>query len=148
MRQKTTLTASIALAAVGILVAEDVDISKLPPSAGKKEIDFVRDVKPLFEQSCFGCHGAKPRAKSKYFMNKRDTAIQGGSSKEAAILVGKSAKSPLVHYIAGLVEEMEMPPLDKREKYPQLSREQIAIIRTWIDQGAQWSDGVQLALPD
>ncbi|MCS1407196.1 MAG: hypothetical protein M2R45_00353 [Verrucomicrobia subdivision 3 bacterium] len=137
--------ALISLSAAGAVLADNVDIAKLP-AAADKEVDFVKDIKPLFEQSCFSCHGSKPRAKSKYFMNQRDTAIEGGSSKEAAIVVGKSANSPLVHFIADLVEELEMPPLDKRDKYPQLTDEQVALVRAWIDQGAKWPDGVELSL--
>ena len=37
-----------------------------------------------------------------------------------------------MHYIAGLVEDMEMPP---EGKAPALSRDEIALVRGWIDQG-------------
>ena len=148
MKRKTFAITFICLVSASALLAEDVDTSKLPPVNTKQEVDFVRDIKPLFEKSCFGCHGAKPRAKSKYFMNTRQTAIEGGSSKEAAIVVGKSDQSPLVHFIADLIEEMEMPPLDNRDKYPKITKEQIALIRAWIDQGAKWPDDVKLALPE
>ena len=148
MKRKTFAITFICIASAIALSAEDVDTSKLPPVNTKQEVDFVRDIKPLFEKSCFGCHGAKPRAKSKYFMNARQTAIEGGSSKEAAIVVGKSDQSPLVHFIADLVEEMEMPPLDNRDKYPKITKEQIALIRAWIDQGAKWPENLKLALPE
>ncbi len=148
MYQKTMLGALVgALVISGSLAAEDVDVSKLPASADK-EVDFVKEIKPLFEKSCFGCHGSKPRAKSKYFMNTRDVTLKGGSSKEAAVIAGKSAESPLVHFIADLVEELEMPPVSKREKYPQFTKEQISLVRAWIDQGAKWPDGVKLAMPN
>ena len=148
MKRKTLAITIICLASASALLAEDVDTSKLPLVNTKQEVDFVRDIKPLFEKSCFGCHGAKPRAKSKYFMNTRQTAIEGGSSKEAAIVVGKSDQSPLVHFLADLVEEMEMPPLDNRDKYPKITKEQIVLIRAWINQGAKWPDDVKLALPE
>lgn len=148
MKRKTLTITIICLVSASALSAEDVDTSKLPPVNTKQEVDFVRDIKPLFEKSCFGCHGAKPRAKSKYFMNARPTALEGGSSKEAAIVVGKSDQSPLVHFIADLVEEMEMPPLDNRDKYPKITKEQISLIRAWIDQGAKWPDDVKLTLPE
>ena len=148
MKRKTFALTFLCLASASAVLAEDVDTSKLPPVNAKREVDFIRDIKPLFEKSCFGCHGAKPRAKSKYFMNTRQTAIEGGSSKEAAIIVGKSGQSPLVHFIAGIVEEMEMPPIDNRDKYPEITKEQIAIIRAWIDQGAKWPDDAKLSLPE
>lgn len=140
-------TKTFALISLVIAVsAEEIDLSKLPPSAERK-VDFIKEIKPLFEQSCFGCHGAKPRAKSKYFMNHREGTIQGGSSKEAAIVVGKSAESPLVHFVSDLIEDLEMPPIDKRDKYPMLTKKQIGLIRAWIDQGASWPKNVELTLP-
>ncbi len=125
--------------------AEEPDLSKLPDPI-ERTIDFARDVKPILEKSCFGCHGAKPRAKSKYFMNKRQTTIDGGSSKEAAIVVGNSAKSPFIHFSADLIKEMEMPPIDNRKKYPKIKKTQISLLRAWIDQGAKWPDDVELSL--
>ena len=77
-------------------------------------------------------------------MNNREKTIAGGSSDEKAIIVGKSDKSPFVHYISDLVEEMEMPPVDKRDKYAKLTKEQIGLVRAWIDQGAKWPEGVEL----
>lgn len=136
--QKNSSTLSLAtglLLAVGANAA-DPDVSKLPPPAAKTGVTYDKDIKPLFEASCLKCHsGDKPKAK--YSMESLDALIKGGSSKEASVVAGKSDKSPLVWYIADLVEEMEMPPLDKRDKYPQLTKEQIALVRAWIDQGAK-----------
>lgn len=115
------------------------DPKKLPPAA-KKTVDFAKDIKPLLTKSCTSCHteqdGKKP--KGKYSMDSREKTIQGGSSGDAAIIPGNSAKSPMVHNMADLVKEEEMPPLDKRDKYPPLTKEQIGLIRAWIDQGAKW----------
>jgi hypothetical protein len=70
-------------------------------------------------------------------MESKEAVMKGGTSDEAAVVAGQSAKSPLVHYAAGLVEEMEMPPTDKRDKYPVWTNEQIGLVRAWIDQGAK-----------
>ena len=116
--------------------AADVDVSKLPPAAAKTGVTFAKDIKPLFETSCLKClSGEKP--KSKYSMETLESLIKGGSSKDAAIIPGKSDKSPLVWNIADLITDSEMPPLDKREKYPALTKEQIGLVRAWIDQGAK-----------
>lgn len=104
------------------------DASKLPPAA-KKTVDFDKDIKPLFEKSCVKCHsGEKP--KGKYSMETKE-----GILKEA--VKGDSAKSELVHLMADLVADSEMPPLDKRDKFPALTKEQIGLVRAWIDQGAK-----------
>ena len=34
-----------------------LDISKLPPPADKKGVTYAKDIRPLFEASCFRCHG-------------------------------------------------------------------------------------------
>jgi hypothetical protein len=127
--------ASLALAAT-LAHAGDPDISKLPPAAAKTGVTYDKDIKPLLESSCVKCHSGD-RPKSKYSMESLDALIKGGSSKEAAVVAGKSDKSPMVWYVADLVEELEMPPLDKRDKYPALTKDQVALIRAWIDQGAK-----------
>jgi hypothetical protein len=112
------------------------DISKLPPPASKKDLTYDKDIKPLLETACLKCHGPE-KPKSKYRVDSREAILKGGDSEEAAIVPGKSDQSPLIHYVADLVEDMEMPPTDKRDKYPPLTKEQIGILRAWIDQGAK-----------
>jgi len=112
------------------------DISKLPPAASKKDLTYDKDIKPLLENSCLKCHGPE-KPKSKYGVDSREALIKGGESEEAAVVPGKSDQSPIVHYVADLVEDMEMPPTDKRDKYPPMTKEQIGILRAWIDQGAK-----------
>lgn len=117
-------------------LAELGDPAKLPPASTKTGLTYEKDIKPLIEASCLKCHSA-PRPKSKYSMESLATLIKGGSSDEVAVIPGKSDKSPLVHYVADLVVDLEMPPVDKREDYPKLTNEQIGLIRAWIDQGAK-----------
>ena len=116
--------------------AADVDVSKLPAPAAKQGVTYEKDIKPILEKSCVKCHSGD-RPKSKYRMESLEGVIKGGSSEEAAIIAGKSDKSPLVWYVSDAVEEMEMPPLDNRDKYEPLTTEQVSLIRAWIDQGAK-----------
>jgi hypothetical protein len=82
------------------------------------------------------CHGPE-KPKSKYRVDSREAFVKGGDSEEASVIPGKSEKSPVVLYVADLVEDMEMPPTDKRDKYPKMTNEQIGLLRAWIDQGAK-----------
>lgn len=108
-----------------------VDVSKLPPAA-KKEVTFTKDIKPIFEKACFKCHGEeKPKAKLRVDSVE---AIKKGSENGKVIEVGNSAKSSLVHTVAGLIEDMLMPPEGKADP---LTPEQIGMVRAWIDQGAK-----------
>jgi len=113
-----------------------VDVSKLPPPSDKKGLTYDKDIKPMLENSCLKCHGPE-KPKSKYRVDSREAIIKGGESGEAAIIAGKSDKSPLIHFVADLIEDYEMPPVDKRDKYPAMTKDQIGILRAWIDQGAK-----------
>ena len=112
------------------------DAAKLPPAATTGGVTYDKDIKPILEKSCVKCHsGDKP--KSKYKIDTLPSAIKGGESGDPAVIPGNSAKSPMIAYVSDLVEDMEMPPTDKREKYPQLTKDQIGLLRAWIDQGAK-----------
>ena len=111
------------------------DVTKLPPAA-TKTVSWEKDLKPVLDASCGKCHGAE-KPKAKYRVDTKDNFVKGGESDEKAVVAGKSADSVVVHYVADLVEDMEMPPKDKRDKYPALTKDQIALLRAWIDQGAK-----------
>ena len=123
---------SAALCLITQLHAADVDLTKLPPPVDRP-IDFKTDIKPIFEASCLRCHGTE-KPKSKFSLATRESALKGGEN-GVAILPRDSARSPLIHYVAGLVEDMQMPPPGKADP---LTREQIAFLRAWIDQGVVW----------
>lgn len=137
---QTLVLSALTALAVSLLTAaaadKKVDVSKLPPPSDKQGLTFDKDIKPMLESSCLKCHGAE-KPKSKYRVDSREALIKGGESEEASIVPGKSDKSPIVWYVADLIEDMEMPPVDKREKYPALKKDQIGLLRAWIDQGAK-----------
>jgi len=113
--------------------AVEIDPGKLPPPAGQK-IDFTRDIKPILEQSCLKCHGPE-KPKSKFRLDNRAAALKGGENSREDIVPGQSAKSPLIHYVAGMDEDMMMPPPGKGQR---LADAQIGLLRAWIDQGVAW----------
>jgi mono/diheme cytochrome c family protein len=122
---------------------------KRPPARtprGDRKVDFARQIKPILERSCVGCHGGeKPRGL--FRVDGRDAILRGGASGEAAILPGRSEESPLVAYVSGKVPDEEMPPKARRERFPALRMDEVALLRAWIDQGAEWPEGVSLASP-
>jgi ankyrin repeat protein len=115
-------------------------------SKNEQQIDFARQIKPLLERSCVGCHsGERPRG---FFrIDCRDTILKGGASGEAAIVPGHSEDSPLVDYISGCVPDSEMPPKAQWKRFPALKKDDVALFRAWIDQGAEWPKDVLLSSP-
>jgi hypothetical protein len=73
----------------------------------------------------------------------RDTLLKGGRSGEPAITPGAADESLLLKYVSGKIEDLEMPPLDRREKYPALSSAEIDLFRAWINAGAPLGAGEQ-----
>jgi mono/diheme cytochrome c family protein len=122
----------IALGGEGLPAAE-VALSKLPEAASRP-VDFSQEIKPLFEKHCVKCHGAE-KQKGGLRLDLKEPALRGGDNFAPNIRPGKSAESPLVHFVAGLDREMQMPPKDDA-----LTSDEIALLRTWIDQGAAWPD--------
>src|SRR5215471_15129357 len=109
-----------------------VDVSKLPPAVAR-EVDFAKEIRPVLERSCLKCHGPE-KAKGKLLLDTREHALKGGEN-GPDIILGDSAKSSLVHFTARLVEDSEMPPVGKGEP---LAKEEVGVLRAWIDQGAKW----------
>lgn len=115
-----------------------VDVSKLPPAASQN-VDFAKDIKPILETSCLKCHGAE-KPKGDLRLDTRENALKGGVN-GAVFTPGDSTNSPLIHLVARLVEDSEMPPAGKGEP---LTAQQVGLLRAWIDHGAPWPNGVVL----
>src|SRR5688572_24991825 len=112
-------------------MAAEIDLSKLPPPV-TRPVDFAKDVRPIFAESCYSCHGPKRQEAGLRFDIKAD-ALKG-SENGPVIVPGKSAESLVIHAVSRL-GELKMP-----KKGEPLSTEQVGILRAWIDQGAQWPE--------
>ncbi len=104
------------------------------PKASTRDVDFEEHILPMLENSCLDCHSSSAPA-GKYALDSRESLIAGGFSGPSVVVPGNSAESLLVHHVAGLIEDVEMPPLARRDEYEPLSTEQIGLLRAWIDQG-------------
>ena len=100
-------------------------------AAKAQAVDFVRDVRPIFEQACNQCHGPK-KAMGQLRLDERGPALKGGIS-GPVIIPGKGQESRLVQRLLGLGGEARMPLGGQP-----LTEAQINLIRAWIDQGADW----------
>ena len=123
---------------IDALKAQMASLATKLPSAANKTVSYKKDIKPLFEKSCVNCHGPKKRPKGKFRIDTSELALQGGAA-GVAIIPGKSDKSPLTYYISYQVVDYEMPPEGKKD-YPKLNKEQIGLVRAWIDQGAKYDN--------
>jgi hypothetical protein len=95
------------------------------------EVDYVREVKPIFSARCFACHGAV-RQKAGLRLDALPL-IHKGSKYNPVIVPGKSDESLLIDAVLGKDHE-RMPPKEEGEA---LTAKEIATLRAWIDQGAK-----------
>ncbi len=104
------------------------------------DVDFVRDVRPIFATHCVSCHGATDQQAGLRF-DFRDGFMRGGDS-GPIIVTGDSAASALIARLIAEDEDERMPPPYEEDVQP-LSEAQIDTLRRWIDQGAAWPDDVR-----
>jgi mono/diheme cytochrome c family protein len=123
---------------VGLVVAGLIAwVATMPsqPDSKPKAVDFNRDIRPIFSDNCFACHG--PDEKQRMVNLRLDTkegafADRGGYQ---VIVPEKSAESRLYQRISSKDAGTRMPPANFERT---LTEKQIELIRQWIDEGASW----------
>ena len=105
-----------------------------------QKVEFVADVQPILELNCVSCH-REGHADGDLQLDIREKAFAGGKAGKA-IIPGRSSLSSLYTFTI-LPEDHDdlMPPAKKDGP---MSSDKSDILRFWIDQGAQWPDGVEL----
>ena len=123
---------------LGLLVIPSVFAQ---PEATDADRLFALKIKPLLSEKCFGCHGLDPKTGKEKFkgrldLRSRDAMLKGGESIDDLLVPGDSAGSFLMVAIKWEDQDYEMPPKEN----DRLTREQIALMATWIEEGAPWPD--------
>jgi len=104
----------------------------VPAFAQTPKVDFGREVLPIFRQNCVGCHGPS-QATAGLRLDRRSSVFKNGLRR---VVPGSSENSFLYLRVSGAGPGLQMPPGGP------LSDKQIATIKTWIDQGAEWPDAL------
>ncbi len=99
-------------------------------------VEFNRDVRPIFSDKCYVCHGPDAAAKHVPFRLDSETAAKAdlGGGKHA-IVEGDADASELVKRITAVKPGMRMPPVASGLT---LSAGEIATLREWVSEGAKW----------
>ena len=87
MKSITFVAVVLGLAAAWSATAAEVDLSKLPPAAKKEGVTFAKDIKPIFEASCFGCHGDQPRPSGGLRLDSLEATLKGGMTRNGTNVV-------------------------------------------------------------
>lgn len=96
------------------------------------KLDYRKDIAPILRDYCAGCHNDDDY-EGALTIETFQSLMEGGETEEKAIIVpGKADESYLFQTMVKTAKPA-MPP--KRE--PQLSPEQIDLVRQWIEEGAE-----------
>ena len=94
------------------------------------KVDYASQIKPILVKNCISCHGVE-KQKGGLRLDAGASIIKGGNS-GPILIPGKSNESKILHAVEGKDPETRMPPVPKAL----ISKEQSALIATWVDQGA------------
>ncbi len=98
------------------------------------QVDFAKDIQPILAENCYKCHGPD-HPESGLRWDRKEEALKGGE-KGTPIVAGKPMESWLFRAVSGGDGEIARMP----KKGERLSSDQVALIRSWIEQGAAWPD--------
>lgn len=115
--------------------------------AAEKEVDFKKNIQPIFKASCIKCHSPNnPRHQpaSDFRLDDKTAALAGGKAGND-IVPGKADASLLYKLLKGPVshdgDDIDpMPKAMRGQKWKPLPDKQVELIKQWIDQGAKWPD--------
>lgn len=98
------------------------------------EIDFDKQIKPILDARCAECHGPTNREGGLRFTSRNDATVELDSG-GIAIVPGDPVAGSFVARISSRDEAEMMPPEGER-----LTREEVAVIVQWIQEGAKWPE--------
>ena len=148
---KTVILAAAFAAVARAPAAFAQTLADFPPST-KTGLTYTNDILPIVKANCLRCHGAQnPRAGLR--LDSLDAVLKGGKDGKV-LVVGKSEESDIVKDVA-YIGDTPMPPKPRRPRgagagdtnatppptappaNKPLSKDDVGLIRAWIDQGAK-----------
>lgn len=133
VRMRTSLlsAASSALALLSLFALPAQGQESPPETAANEPVSFFRQVRPILQEHCQGCHQPAKRG-GDYVLTDFASLMKAGESGEAAIVAHNPDASHLLAQVVPTDGAALMP-----KNAPPLSAEQIDVLRNWIAQGAQ-----------
>jgi WD40 repeat protein len=111
-----------------------VSASALPALADP--IDYDQQIRPFLKDNCIACHN-KTTTKGGLNMETPELMAKGGDS-DVGIIPGNGTES-IMFQAAAHTWDSEMPPKGNKVGAVNLTPEQLALFKAWIDQGAKAS---------
>jgi len=103
----------------------------LPCLSGAQEVDFEKDIKPIFENHCIACHNEE---------DSNGMRIDDMDETMGYVEADDAEASDLYLRLVDEDESVVMPPPEVGRP---LTESQIMLVKTWINEGATWPDELE-----
>ena len=99
-------------------------------------VDFNRDIRPIFSENCYTCHGPDTnKRKAGLRLDQKESAFGKAESGEVPVTPGEPEKSEVIRRLTTSDPDDVMPPPKEHKK---LKPAQVELLRQWIKAGAKW----------
>src|SRR5262245_12487562 len=112
--------------------------------AADKAIEFNRDIRPILSNNCFVCHGPDNNLRKADLRLDQDKGLYDDRDGGRIIAPGKPMESEMFQRITSPEKAKRMPPAKANKE---LTKEQVELIRTWIEQGGKYQKHWSLIAP-
>ena len=106
-------------------------------------VDFVHQIAPILKEHCGGCH-LGDKKKGAFSMNTK-ADLEAGSENGRVLDAAHPFKSRMLEVLFSQDADGVMPPMEKGRARP--TREQLEVLRKWIESGAVWQKGFAFQRP-
>ena len=130
-----TLALAMMFAQLGCGTGQVAPLGATAPAVVGK-VAFNEHIQPILSENCYACHGPDSGSrKAGLRLDRADFAFAPHEKMGPAIVRGKPDESPLVQRIESNKEKEMMPP---PEAHKTLKPEEIALLRRWVAEGAEY----------
>jgi len=102
------------------------------------KVDYIRDVRPILAKNCFRCHGPdEQKREAGLRLDSLEGATHPGEKGHPAIKPNDPDASEAIKRLTATDEDERMPPVETKQT---LTKEQIATLRRWVAEGAEYRE--------
>ncbi|EDY21737.1 protein of unknown function DUF1549 [Chthoniobacter flavus Ellin428] len=126
----------VSFASVGCSLIALATVASAAESTPDNKVHFNRDIRPIFSDTCFHCHGFDPKGrKAGLRLDIREDALKKTDNDVYPIVPGKPDESEIIERLFSTDPDDIMPPPKAHKEIPLAQRE---LIKRWVAEGAQY----------
>ena len=138
-KQETRMIAKVrdAVVLAALIVSLCLGAARPGLAQGEERVDYRTEIRPLLAEYCYACHGPdRAKREADLRLDEKSSAFADRGTYRL-IVPGKPEESEVWLRVASEFAEDRMPPYTAGLD---LGDDQKALIRRWIEQGAQWPE--------